>query len=219
MQPPQRRMPLALGPLVRTTARILANREFLTMSVAAGCNMGAVLFFIGSAPSIVLDDWHLSETQFHWLFVPVIGGFLVGAIVSGRMAGRIPTSRQVRLGYLASAVAAGCGALLHATWPGGPPVLLQQVLMGIGSLGVQLVFPVLTLRILDMFPLNRGAAASAQTFVQLLVASSMMGLLVPMLQGVLQWLTLCSALSALASLLLWTLATRSLARRGMVPSH
>ena len=98
-------------------------------------------------------------------------------------------------------------------------MLLQQVLMGIGSLGVQLVFPVLTLRILDMFPASRGAAASAQTFVQLLVASSMMGLLVPMLQGVLQWLTLCSALSALASLLLWTLATRSLARRGMVPSH
>ena len=78
--PPQRRMPLALGPLVRTTARILANREFLTMSVAAGFNMGAVLFFIGSAPSIVLDDWHLSETQFHWLFVRSWRLYLAGSI-------------------------------------------------------------------------------------------------------------------------------------------
>lgn len=217
--PPQRRMPLALGPLVRTTARILANREFLTMSVAAGFNMGAVLFFIGSAPSIVLDDWHLSETQFHWLFVPVIGGFLVGAILSGRMAGRVPSARQVRFGYLSTAFGSGCAALLHATWPGGPPILLQQLLMAVGSVGVQLVFPVLTLRILDMFPASRGAAASAQTFVQLLVASSMMGLAVPMLGGALQWVTLCSALAALTSLLLWTLASRMLARRGVVAQH
>ena len=91
--------------------------------------------------------------------------------------------------------------------------------MTVGSVGVQLVFPVLTLRILDMFPASRGAAASSQTFVQLLVASTMMGLAVPMLGGALQWVTLCSALAALTSLLLWTLASRMLAQRGVVAQH
>ena len=217
--PVQRRSPLALGPMVRQTGRILGTREFLMIALAGGFNFGAVMTYVGSAPAIVLDNWHLQETQFHRLFVPIIGGFMLGAIISGRMAGRVPASRQVSIGFATTIAASAVATLLHTLLPSPPPLLLQQLLMTAGSIGVQLVFPVQTLRILDMFPSSRGSAASAQTFVQLLVASSMMGLAVPMLGGALQWVTLCSALAALTSLLLWTLASRMLARRGVVAQH
>ncbi|MCC6172777.1 MAG: multidrug effflux MFS transporter [Gammaproteobacteria bacterium] len=210
---PQRRAPFGLAPLLRTTWRVLATREFLMMSIAGGLNMGAVLMYIGSAPAIVLDNWHLDETRFHWLFVPIIGGFMIGAMTSGRMAGRVPTSQQVRLGFAIMIAGAACVTLLHAAPPGSPPILVQQLLMALCSIGVQIVSPVLTLRILDMFPANRGSAASVQAFVQLVVGSLLIGVLVPVLHGRLVWLTLGSLLAAAGSLLMWTLATRIAARR------
>ncbi len=206
--PPQRRSALGLGGLVMLTGRILRTPEFLLISLAGGLNFGAVLAYVGSAPSIVLDNWHLDETQFHWLFVPIIGGFTLGALVSGRMAGRISQSRQVKIGFGVTIGASGTAALLHALLDPGMPILVQQLLMMTSSLGVQLVFPVLTLRILDMFPATRGTAASAQTFIQLLVASAMIGLVVPAIHGALQWLTVGSTVAAILSLLLWNAATR-----------
>ena len=35
---------------------------------------------IGAAPAIVLERWHYGETQFAMLFIPVIGGFVVGVM-------------------------------------------------------------------------------------------------------------------------------------------
>lgn len=207
--PPQRRSALGLGGLVMLTGRILRTREFLMISLAGGLNFGAVLAYVGSAPSIVLDNWHLDETQFHWLFVPIIGGFTLGALLSGRMAGRITQSMQVKFGFAITIGASGTAAVLHGLLDPGMPILVQQLLMLASSLGVQLVFPVLTLRILDMFPANRGTAASAQTFIQLLVASTMIGLFVPAIHGALQWLTASSTLAAMLSLLLWNAAGRA----------
>ena len=117
-------------------------------------------------------------------------------------------SRQVLFGFGATIGASTLATLLHALLPAPPPILLQQLLMTVASIGVQLVFPVLTLRVLDMFPAIRGTAASAQTFVQLIVASSMIGVVVPMLHGALSWLTLGSALAGLLSLSLWRGAAR-----------
>jgi DHA1 family bicyclomycin/chloramphenicol resistance-like MFS transporter len=211
--PPQRRTPLGFAPLLRTTWRVLATREFLLMSLAGGLNMGTVLMYVGAAPTIVLDEWQLDETRFHWLFVPIIGGFMIGAMTSGRMAGRVPASRQMRLGFTIMIASAACATLLHAALPGSLPIPVQQLAMAACSIGVQLVFPVLTLRILDMFPANRGSAASVQAFVQLVVGSLLIGVLVPLLHGRLVWLTLGSLLTATGSLLMWTLAARISTRR------
>jgi DHA1 family bicyclomycin/chloramphenicol resistance-like MFS transporter len=206
--PPQRRTAAGFSGLVALSWKIMRTREFVMLALAGGLNFGAVLAYVGSAPAIVLDNWKLSETQFHWLFIPIIGGFTVGAILSGRMAGRMSGSRQVALGFGVTIGASAIAALLHATLAAPPPILLQQLLMTLASIGVQLVFPVLTLRVLDMFPAIRGTAASAQTFVQLIVASTMIGVVVPMLHGALAWLTLGSALAGIFSLLLWVGATK-----------
>lgn len=201
--PPGRRSPLGFAGLAALTWRILRTREFVMMALAGGLNFGAVLAYVGSAPSIVLDNWRLTATQFHWLFIPIIGGFTLGALLSGRMAGRLPQSRQVALGFATTIGASATATLLHAILAAPPPILLQQLLMTLGSVGVQLVFPVLTLRILDMFPANRGSAASVQTFIQLLVASTVIGLLVPALHGSMLWLTFGSTTATIGSMLLW----------------
>ena len=87
--PRERRTRFALRPLLRTYRSVLGDRRFLLLGFAASLNFGALFIYIASAPSVVLDLLKLSETQFAWLFVPVIAGMMLGSATSARMAGRM----------------------------------------------------------------------------------------------------------------------------------
>jgi DHA1 family bicyclomycin/chloramphenicol resistance-like MFS transporter len=62
--------------------------------------------------------------------------------------------------------------------------------------------------VLDMFPANRGSAASVQTFVQLLVASAIIGLVAPAIHGSMLWLTFGSMVAAIVAAILYSGAAR-----------
>ena len=57
-----------------------------------------------------------------------------------------------------------------------PPIYLQQLLLAAIGFGLQLMYPIVTLRLLDLFPDARGAAASMQSFFSLFIATITMGL-------------------------------------------
>ena len=88
-----------------------------------------------------------------------------------------------------------------------PPILLQQLALLISSTGIQLVFPVLTLRMLDLFPHNRGSASSVQSFISLVLTSLVFGLLVPALDRSLLALASAAFVCALIAFSLWRIAT------------
>ena len=68
-----------------------------------------------------MGHWHLGETQFAALFVPLIIGILGGAWLSGRLAGRIPGDRQIGIGYALALAGGALSVLLHATMS-PPPI-------------------------------------------------------------------------------------------------
>src|SRR3546814_6755494 len=67
---------------------IFLNPRFQRLAAASAFNFAALFLFIASAPAYVLEILVLDEGQFGWFFVPMIGGFMLGAWVSGRAAGR-----------------------------------------------------------------------------------------------------------------------------------
>ncbi|HRX88045.1 MAG TPA: multidrug effflux MFS transporter [Steroidobacteraceae bacterium] len=209
--PPERRVPFSVGALVAAALRVIGDRQFLLLALAASLTFAGVFCYIGAAPVIVLDHWGLTETQFIWLFLPVIGGFTLGAILSGRLAGRIAPMRQAGIGFALAAVACSVRLLLH--WQLETlPVLVQQALLFFTGIATQLIFPVLTLRMLDLFPQARGSAASMQTFVSLIIASATIGIVVPLVQTSLTQIALLSTFYIWLALALWRLAGR-LAKR------
>lgn len=177
------------------------------VALAAGCSFSATLPYVGSAPAIVLDHWRLSETDFAALFVPIVLGFTIGAWVSGRLAGRWLPHRQVWTGYAVSIAAATGAVLLHALVD-SPPRRAQQVSIALISFGIQLSCSLITLRMFDMFPRVRGSVASVQSFVALLLGSSTIGFVAPVLQHSMPWLSIGSVLASLTSLTLWGISTR-----------
>jgi DHA1 family bicyclomycin/chloramphenicol resistance-like MFS transporter len=200
--PPQRRPRLHVPELARTALRVAGHGEFLLLALAMGANFASMMCYIGAAPSVVIDRWHLAETQFAWLFLPVISGFVVGAWISGRMAGVLPLTQQARLGFSVSLAGSTLMVTLHAVLA-APPLLAQQALLLIMAVGVQLVSPTLTLRMLDLFPAARGSAASVQSCISIVISAIVFGALAPLASGSMLTLSETSLCAALVGFALW----------------
>ncbi len=203
--PPERRFAFQFGALLSLSWRIVSHREFLLLSFAAGLHFASVIAYIGAAPAIVLERWQLRETQFAMLFIPVIGGFVAGAFASGRMAGRVAPRTQCQAGYVISAIG-GLAASTALALSAQVPILVQQLLIFTTAFGVQLVSPLITLRLLDLFPDTRGSVSSVQAFVAIMIAAATMGVAVPALHGSLLLLAIGSLVGALAGWGLWRVA-------------
>jgi DHA1 family bicyclomycin/chloramphenicol resistance-like MFS transporter len=205
--PKEKRPHLHAGVLARTALTVVRHREFLLLAMAMGANFAALMSFIGAAPSVVVDHWHLAETQFANLFVPVIGGLVGSALISGRMAGRFTYAQQSHLGFLLVLSGSGLMTALHAL-VNEPPVLLQQIIIAVIAFGAQLASPTLSLRMLDLFPLARGSAASVQSCVSIAISALVFGFISPALGGSMLTLAAGSFVASLLAFGLWSLAQR-----------
>ena len=205
--PQAQRTPLLVPALVRNVYDVARHPEFLLLTAASGMCFVALQIYIGSAPAIILDHWHGRETGFAMLTVPIISGYAIGAVASGRMAGRLPPARQANFGYTVLLVMSSAMLALQRLVV-DPPVIAQQLLLGCTALGVQLLFPVITLRILDLFGHSRGAASSAHTFFLLVLAAIMMGALAPWLSTSMERLALTAFMFSCAGWCAWRFARR-----------
>jgi len=200
--PFERRAKLDFGGLGRTLWRIASNRTFMMYALALGTTFSAMITFIGAAPAIVLGHWHLAETQFAYVFVPLIIGIMAGAFLSGRLAGRLNGTTQIKIGYTLTLAGSVLSVMLHALVE-SPPILPQQVLITVVALGVQLMMPIYALRMLDMFPDARGSAASVQSCVMLGVGALFLGAIVPAISHSMLLLALACLVSAFIGFLIW----------------
>ena len=205
--PRERRTPLRVERLLKHNFAVLRHAEFLLLALASGLAFIALHVYIGCAPAIVLDHWQLDETMFAALNLPIIGGYTIGAVASGRLAGRLQPQRQARLGFQLLLLVAALMLLLQSSLA-SPPVYLQQLLLAAIGFGLQLMYPIVTLRLLDLFPDARGAAASMQSFFSLSIATVTMGLVAPLLAPSMRGMAVVSLMAAGAAGLMWRLAQR-----------
>lgn len=177
--PPENRVPLHVATLARDYGGMLASRKFRLLALLGTANFGALFLYIASAPAFVLDLLGLGEQDFVWFFAPTIGGMMLGAFVSGRAAGRMSGQRLVEWGFACCGVAAAynIGYNYFTDSPTLPWAVLPTAL---GAFGIALVFPIVTLLILDRYPRQRGSASSMQAFVGLVSNAAIAGLLSPL---------------------------------------
>lgn len=168
--PPSDRQPLRLRTVLTGVAERFRDVHTTVLAVATGLNFGTMFVYIASAPAFVEGVLGKGEQDYWVLFVPLIGGMVVGSAVAGAVASRIRPGRLATLG-LAITLTAG---LVNV----GYVLLVDQVrlpyaVMGtsVSSFGIALTFPVMILAILDRAPHARGAAASVQAFTQLLLSA------------------------------------------------
>ena len=205
--PPEARLALVPRRLLRDYVAIWINPRFQRLAAASTFNFAALWLYIASAPAFVLDllrlhGRRLTESEFGWFFVPMIGGMILGAFVSGRAAGRISGERLVGIGFACSAVAMAAN-LGYTTLADTLQVPWAVLPIALNAFGVALVFPIVTLAILDMYPHQRGSASSLQAFTSLVLNALIAGVLAPLISGRALWLVAVATTFLTIAWLFW----------------
>jgi len=179
--PASARQQFAPRPLLMSYAKLLGSLRFGLLSSAIAFNFVGFFLYISSAPAVIYRLLGLNANQFAWLFVPGIGGVVCGAFLSGRLAGKLSPRRTVRYGYVVMFGAALLNFTYNAGWPPALPWTVAPVMLY--TVGMSLAMPSITLLILDLFPENRGLAASLQGAQQSFFTGLTAGLLSPLISG------------------------------------
>ncbi len=200
--PQARRVALSPGSLASSYRQIVVHPQFLPLAATVTCNFAGLFLYIACAPAFVLGVLRLAPDQFYWLFVPAISGLVLGAMLSGRCAGRINARILLGAGYVIMLIAAVLGVFV--AWCVVPARVPWAVLpLALGGVGINLVSPTLNLLVLDLFPRHRGAASSVQGFITLAFNALLAGALAPWLADKAMHLALASAVLFLAGFASW----------------
>ncbi len=204
--PPQHRQPLQPGVLWRNYRAVLTRPEFLLLSCLTAFNFAAFFTYIAAAPAFLIDLLGVTTWGFAWLFVPMIGGVMIGAFISGRLAGRRSPRRTIELGYRVVLIGVAANVLICLTLP--PRPLWNVAPIMIFTMGSSIIMPTVTLLLLDLFPTMRGLTSSLQGFVQFALSAVVAALIAPLLALSLGGLAAGMAVFTGAGLVCWTLYIR-----------
>jgi DHA1 family bicyclomycin/chloramphenicol resistance-like MFS transporter len=199
--PPSARQSLLPRHLWRNYVNVLRRPEFLLLGAIPALNFAAFFLYIAGAPSFLMDLLGVSSYGFAWLFIPMIAGVMIGALISGRVAGMMTPHRTIGLGYILMFIGVACDLGVAAFVPPGVPWHVLPIM--IYAMGSSVTMPSATLLLLDLFPTMRGLASSLQGFLQFTLAAVNAGTIAPMLAGSLLALALGMAGFTVMSLLLW----------------
>ncbi len=164
--------------LAKNYATALCHGTFVARALAVGFAFGGLALYIASAASFVIRLLHLPETAFAWLFVPMIGGMVLGSALGARLARHAQPTAVFRLGFSCMAVAVGANLAYNSFLAAAVPWAVLPIMLY--TFGLGLTMPGMTVKALDVFPTMRGLAASLVTFVQMLVFSLVSGVIAPM---------------------------------------
>jgi len=205
--PRERRVPLSFDELATTYRRIGADRAFLPLALAGTLNFNALFVYVASAPAFVLNLLKLDAQHFAWLFIPAISGMMLGAFLSGRLAGKLSASATVRLGYTIMLGASAINLAISLLLP-SPRVPWSVLPIGLHAIGIGINFPTLTLLLLDRFPHHRGAVSSVQAFVSLVISAILAGAISPLVSGSALSLAATAALATTLGFVSWRIYRR-----------
>ncbi len=185
---------------------VLRNPQFVMLSLSLGLVFGGLSLYIGSAANFVMEILGLPETAFAWLFIPLIGGMVVGSAWGGKRAAKAPPGRLLWIGYAVMALASILNVGYNALFA---PMLPWAVLpLAVFTFGLAVAMPGIQLSAMGLFPHNRGLAASMVGFIQMMSFALVSGLVAPLLFGSALKLACGAAIGCVLSFLMWRLSRR-----------
>ncbi|MGZ5132426.1 MAG: multidrug effflux MFS transporter [Caldimonas sp.] len=157
------RQPFNAANLLRGYWTLGSDPRFLTLALASGIPFNGMFLYVLSTPVFLGEHLHLGPGQFFWFFVLSIAGIMSGAYLSGRMAGKVKASRQIRYGFVIMAGVSIVNLVLNLLFVAEAWWALLPI--AIYSFGWAMMVPVVTLLVLDLVPDRRGMASSFQACI------------------------------------------------------
>ncbi|PZD77003.1 multidrug effflux MFS transporter [Mesonia sp. K7] len=86
---PDKTVELKLTKITKKYYEIMTDKVFMTFSLAGGFTIGALFSYITFAPTLFLDEFNLTETQFGWFF-----GLNAAGLIAGSQMNRVVLKRN-----------------------------------------------------------------------------------------------------------------------------
>ncbi len=201
------RQPFNVRHLLRGYRALGSSSRFLLLALASGIPFNGMFLYVLSAPVFLGELLGLPPQRFFWFFVLTISGIMGGAWLSGRLAGRMPPKRQIRLGFLIMLGVSLLNLVLNLLFVAQPWWALWPI--AIFAFGWAQMVPVVTLLVLDLVPERRGMASSMQAFI----GSAANGLVAGVVAPLVMHSTVALAGASLAMLSIGGVAWLSVKRR------
>ena len=202
------RRPLHPLPLARAYLQVFSSTQFRLLAACLAFNFSSFFIYITASPAFILDHLKLTETDFGWLFLPTIGGMMIGNRIVNRFAGRIKARRMVLIGYGVMGIGVGANLLLQFLLaphlaPGALLTFISIAPLVVAGCGQSLITPTLQIMLMDLFPDRRGLLSSCQGFTQVLISALTAGVVSPMMSETARHLVTASAAFYVLGLLFW----------------
>jgi DHA1 family bicyclomycin/chloramphenicol resistance-like MFS transporter len=172
------RQPVQVGALLRGYMHLGSSPRFLALALASGIPFNGMFLYVLSAPVWLGEILQLQPTQFFWFFIMSVSGIMLGAWLSGRLAGRIKPKHQIRHGFVIMLGTSLANVAMNLL--GEPHPFWAMLTVSIFSFGWALMVPVVTLLVLDLVPERRGMASSVQAFIGSMANGLVAGVIAPL---------------------------------------
>lgn len=202
--PVEKRHAFHPGTIARNYLMVLKRGKFVLLALTLGMAFGGLSLYIGSAANFVMGILGKSETGFAWLFIPLIGGMVMGSALSGKFASRYSPVTLVKAGFALMGTAGVVSVAYNTMFVAETPWAVLP--LAVYTFGLAIAMPAIQVKALSLFPDNRGLAASMQGFIQMMSFALVSGFLAPVLFDSALNLAYGLAGTLLVSYLFWRLS-------------
>ena len=205
--PAEKRQAFHPGTIGRNYLMVLRNPQFVFLALSVGLAFSGLSLYIGSASNFVMEILGLPETAFAWMFIPLVGGMVVGSAWGGKRAHSSTPGRMMWTGYAVMALGVALNVGYHGLFPASVPWSVLPLF--VYTFGLAVAMPAVQLTAMGLFPRNRGLASSMVGFIQMMSFALVSGLVAPLLFDSALKLGLGVAGGLLLSFGAWRLSVRS----------
>ncbi len=144
--------------MARNFSRLLRDRSYLGYTLACSFCYGGLFAFISGSSFVLIDMLGVAQENFGYFFAMGVGGYMLGTVVSGRLAGRLSMSAAVAAG---ATVSAGAGvAMAGMAWAGIDSVTAVVAPMVVYMAGMGIVLPQAQSAAIAPYPQMAGSASA-----------------------------------------------------------
>jgi DHA1 family bicyclomycin/chloramphenicol resistance-like MFS transporter len=177
--PHENRRSIHPASVVRVYISAILHQRFPALVLCLSVSFAGLFLYIAGAPAVIYSFLGLESDDFGWLFVPIVGGLMLGAAISGRLAHRWPARRTISTGMLVMGLATALNIASVNLAAAGIITVIGPLVLYV--LGLAVLMPAITVLALDCLPTHRGTAASMQGFIQMVTNAVVAGVMVPVL--------------------------------------
>ena len=205
--PKSKRLPVSFTGLMSEYAHTMCHAGFMTGCLALGIAFLGQGVFIAGAADWCVNVMHFSPNDFWMLFLPMIGGVVIGSWIAARSAQRLGTVMTIRLAFVVMMAGAALD-LIEILCVSQPVMPMAVAGLIVYTTGLGMMRPGMSLLLMDTFPNSRGMASSVLNFIQTILFALCSSVIVPMLYGSFVAYDWGLIASGVLTIPLWLLSTR-----------